>query len=148
MILIIMHMYWSQLTDVYSYWMHRSYFKCQRSNCTAKKRAEWSTSEPDNIRVVYEGVHSHALPAPESGSSRPGTDSSLNANQYDLLTQVLGDRSTPSYHDHDHGDNWSRSPSTYARLSKAILVPLEKAIACLPVDNKEGNSFPSWTSTP
>ncbi|KAB1227727.1 putative WRKY transcription factor 57 [Morella rubra] len=83
----------------------RSYFKCQRSNCTAKKRAEWSTSEPDNIRVVYEGVHSHALPAPESGSSRPGTDSSLNANQYDLLTQVLGDRSTPSYHDHDHGDN-------------------------------------------
>ncbi|KAM3693001.1 hypothetical protein ACB098_08G130700 [Castanea mollissima] len=70
----------------------RSYFKCQRSNCSAKKRAEWSTSEPNNLKVVYKGVHNHALPASESGSSQLGTSS--NANQYDLLTQVFGDRST------------------------------------------------------
>lgn len=72
----------------------RSYFKCQRSNCTAKKRVEWSTSEPNNLRVVYEGLHNHVLPASDqAGSTQLGTSSS-NANQYDLLTQVFGDRPT------------------------------------------------------
>lgn len=70
----------------------RSYFKCQRSNCSAKKTAEWSTSEPNNLKIVYKELHNHALPASESGSSQLGTSS--NANQYDLLTQVFGDRST------------------------------------------------------
>ncbi|XP_065631192.1 uncharacterized protein LOC136068235 isoform X1 [Quercus suber] len=70
----------------------RSYFKCQRSSCSAKKRAEWSTSEPNNLKVAYKGVHNHALPASESGSSQLGISS--NANQYDLLTEVFGDRST------------------------------------------------------
>lgn len=73
-------------------YMLRSYFKCQRSSCSAKKTAEWSNSEPNNLKVVYKGVHNHALPASESGSSQLGTSS--NANQYDLLTQVFGDRST------------------------------------------------------
>ena len=66
-------------------YMLRSYFKCQRSSCSAKKTAEWSNSEPNNLKVVYKGVHNHALPASESGSSQLGTS---NANQYDLLTQV------------------------------------------------------------
>ncbi|KAK7821184.1 putative wrky transcription factor 26 [Quercus suber] len=72
-----------------------SYFKCQRSSCSAKKRAEWSTSEPNDLKVVYKGVHKHALPASESGSSQLGISS--NANQYDLLTQIFGDRSTTHY---------------------------------------------------
>ncbi|XP_062171608.1 probable WRKY transcription factor 20 isoform X2 [Alnus glutinosa] len=71
----------------------RSYFKCQRSNCSVKKRAEWSASEPGSVRVVYEGVHTHGLPASESASSGHSGTSSSTANQYDLLTQVLGDRS-------------------------------------------------------
>ncbi|KAG6632724.1 hypothetical protein CIPAW_13G178200, partial [Carya illinoinensis] len=41
----------------------RSYFKCQRSNCGAKKRADWSTLEAGSLRVVYDGVHSHELPS-------------------------------------------------------------------------------------
>ncbi|XP_059429718.1 probable WRKY transcription factor 20 isoform X2 [Corylus avellana] len=80
-----------------------SYFKCQRSNCSAKKRAEWSASKPGTLRVVYEGVHTHDLPATESASSGQSGTSSSTANQYDLLTQVFGDRSstTTSLHD-DH----------------------------------------------
>lgn len=77
----------------------RSYFKCQRSNCSAKKRAEWSASDPGTLRVVYEGVHTHGSPASESASSAHSGTSS--ANQYDLLTQVFGDRSTYN----DHHDN-------------------------------------------
>ncbi|GKV21824.1 hypothetical protein SLEP1_g31766 [Rubroshorea leprosula] len=68
----------------------RSYFKCHKENCNAKKRVEWSESEPDNIRVVYDGVHTHALSAAVSASST-GTS---NANQYNLLNQVFGDQST------------------------------------------------------
>ncbi|XP_015577401.1 probable WRKY transcription factor 45 isoform X1 [Ricinus communis] len=59
----------------------RSYFKCQKQNCNAKKRVEWRSSNPDNIRVVYDGVHTHNA-------------SSQSANQYNLLTQVLGDQPT------------------------------------------------------
>ncbi|OWM69293.1 hypothetical protein CDL15_Pgr025480 [Punica granatum] len=72
-----------------------SYFKCQRANCNAKKRAEWSASEPGDLRVVYEGIHTHGGPpsGPDSGSSQGG--SSADANRYNLLTQVLGDQTPP-----------------------------------------------------
>nr|WGV38239.1 WRKY [Loropetalum chinense var. rubrum] len=71
----------------------RSYFKCQTMNCRAKKRVEWSTSEPaGNVRVVYEGVHNHGFSAPDSGSSHGTSNSS--ANQYNLLTQVFGNKPT------------------------------------------------------
>lgn len=77
----------------------RSYFKCQNSNCRAKKRAEWSSSEPDKLRVVYEGVHNHTdNNASSAGSSTSHSSSSLNpsadANQYDLYTQVFGNQSS------------------------------------------------------
>ncbi|KAK9273129.1 hypothetical protein L1049_017936 [Liquidambar formosana] len=71
---------------------YRSYFKCQKSNCRAKKRAEWSTSEPGNVRVVYvNGVHTHSSSILKSAASSQRTS---KANQYNLLTQVFGDRST------------------------------------------------------
>ncbi|XP_059628746.1 probable WRKY transcription factor 43 [Cornus florida] len=38
----------------------RNYFRCRKRRCGAKKRVEWSTLEPDNLQVVYDGVHSHA----------------------------------------------------------------------------------------
>ncbi|KDP45892.1 hypothetical protein JCGZ_15452 [Jatropha curcas] len=66
----------------------RSYFKCHKQNCNARKRVEWSRSNPDYLRVVYDGVHTHA--ADQSGSSQ-GTST---ANQYNLLTQVFGDQPT------------------------------------------------------
>eukprot|EP00258_Populus_trichocarpa_P036184 XP_024452203.1 probable WRKY transcription factor 26 isoform X1 [Populus trichocarpa] len=58
----------------------RSYFKCQKQNCVAKKRVEWSN--PDYIRIWYEGSHNHA-------SSTQGTSSSA-ANQDSLYAQVFG----------------------------------------------------------
>ncbi|KAJ8760039.1 hypothetical protein K2173_010895 [Erythroxylum novogranatense] len=62
----------------------RSYFRCQKQNCMAKKRVEWSTSgEADDVRVVYDGMHNHS-----QGPS--------NRKQYDLLSQVLRDQSTSS----------------------------------------------------
>nr|QWQ79558.1 WRKY transcription factor protein 40 [Zanthoxylum armatum] len=68
----------------------RSYFRCQMANCIAKKRAEWSTST--DIRIVYDGVHTHY----GSSTTRPGSSGSSSnaANQYNLLTQVFGDQST------------------------------------------------------
>ncbi|XP_040992982.1 probable WRKY transcription factor 43 [Juglans microcarpa x Juglans regia] len=75
----------------------RSYFKCQRSNCGAKKRADWSTSEAGSLRVVYDGLHSHSqsddhgTTTTSSSSSNSMSTSSTTANQYDLLTQVFGD---------------------------------------------------------
>ncbi|KAJ6702744.1 WRKY TRANSCRIPTION FACTOR PROTEIN 1-RELATED [Salix viminalis] len=54
----------------------RSYFKCQKKNCVAKKSVEWAS--PNNLRIVYKGSHSHV-------SSTQGT------HQYNLYTQVFGD---------------------------------------------------------
>ncbi|KAG7951230.1 hypothetical protein I3843_13G155600 [Carya illinoinensis] len=90
----------------------RSYFKCQRSNCGAKKRADWSTLEAGSLRVVYDGVHSHELPSLISQAdqrhhgSTSTNSSSSSANQYDLLTQVFGDhyRSLTNAH-HQHHDH-------------------------------------------
>ncbi|KAI9196654.1 hypothetical protein LWI28_025805 [Acer negundo] len=71
----------------------RSYFKCQRENCMAKKRAEWSSrsdGELGEIRIVYDGVHSHDQHSSSASNSQETSASSSNANQYNLLTQVLG----------------------------------------------------------
>lgn len=75
----------------------RSYFRCQRANCNAKKRAEWSPWEPGDLRVVYEGIHTHGGPptGPDPSSSGEGGSSSTDANRYNLLTQVFGDQVQP-----------------------------------------------------
>ncbi|XP_021636199.2 probable WRKY transcription factor 3 [Hevea brasiliensis] len=69
----------------------RSYFKCRNQNCNARKKVEWSDRQPDNIRIVYEGVHSHS--SDHSHSSQP---TSSAANQYNLLNQVYGDHQPAS----------------------------------------------------
>ncbi|KAF8398596.1 hypothetical protein HHK36_017527 [Tetracentron sinense] len=68
---------------------NRSYFKCQKTNCRAKKRAEWSSSDPSNLRVVYEGMHTHPSSTHQPNSSQQQASIS-SANQYNLLTQVFG----------------------------------------------------------
>lgn len=82
----------------------RSYFKCQKANCMARKKAEWCPSEPGNVRIVYENPHSHGSnnPTGASGSSQ----SSNNANQYNLLNQVLGNQSFTSQRSSGSG-SWS-----------------------------------------
>ncbi|XP_031249600.1 probable WRKY transcription factor 4 isoform X1 [Pistacia vera] len=72
----------------------RSYFKCQKANCMAKKKAEWCPSEPGKVRIVYENPHSHGSNNSSGAAGSP--QSSNNANQYNLLTQVLGDQSFTS----------------------------------------------------
>ncbi|KDO54478.1 WRKY transcription factor 23 [Citrus sinensis] len=76
----------------------RSYFKCQESSCMAKKRAEWCTSDPTNVRIVYDGVHSHthhgSSPSSADQPRRGSSNTSSNGNQYNLLTQVFGDQSS------------------------------------------------------
>ncbi|KAK3409649.1 hypothetical protein EUGRSUZ_J01756 [Eucalyptus grandis] len=75
----------------------RSYYKCQRAECNAKKRAEWSETEPGDLRVVYEGAHNHSSSLQDqSGSSQSGA-SSTSANQYNLLNQVFGDNPPSDY---------------------------------------------------
>uniref|UniRef100_A0A5B7BZ47 Putative WRKY transcription factor 45 n=1 Tax=Davidia involucrata TaxID=16924 RepID=A0A5B7BZ47_DAVIN len=83
---------------------YRSYFKCHKSNCRAKKRADWSNSQPGDLRVVYDGVHTHApltLESSHSPQAGTNTNSTSGPNPYDLLTQVLGDQSTTSFR-HDN----------------------------------------------
>ncbi|XP_042481672.1 probable WRKY transcription factor 26 [Macadamia integrifolia] len=67
----------------------RSYFKCHKTNCRAKKRAEWSASNPKNIRISYDGAHTHSPSIPQQGSSQEEASAS-RVNQYDLYTQVFG----------------------------------------------------------
>ncbi|KAF8035371.1 hypothetical protein BT93_C1409 [Corymbia citriodora subsp. variegata] len=75
----------------------RSYFKCQKAGCKAKKQAEWSETEPGDLRVVYEGVHNHGSSSQDqSGSSQSGA-SSMSSNQYNLLNQVFGDNPHSDY---------------------------------------------------
>lgn len=59
----------------------------------AKKRAEWCPSEPGNVRIVYENSHSHGSNESTTAAAAASSQSSNNANQYNLLTQVLGDQS-------------------------------------------------------
>ncbi|XP_010276400.1 PREDICTED: WRKY transcription factor 44-like [Nelumbo nucifera] len=72
----------------------RSYFKCQRTDCRAKKRAEWLASDPNNLRIVYQGVHNHPSSTSQLSSSQQGSASVTN--QYNLFTQVFGDQDNPS----------------------------------------------------
>ncbi|KAK1589256.1 hypothetical protein Q3G72_032035 [Acer saccharum] len=65
-----------------------------RENCMAKKRAEWSSRSSDGelgeIRIMYEVMHSHDQLSSSASNSQGTFTSSSNANQYNLLTQVLG----------------------------------------------------------
>ncbi|XP_044507084.1 probable WRKY transcription factor 58 isoform X2 [Mangifera indica] len=72
----------------------RSYFKCQKANCMAKKRADWSPSEPGSVRIAYENEHSHG--SNNTTGAAGSSQSSNNANQYNLLTQFLEDQPTNS----------------------------------------------------
>nr|XP_034893394.1 WRKY transcription factor 44-like [Populus alba] len=79
----------------------RGYFRCQKRDCMAKKRAEWSS--PENLRIVYKGSHSHASSTQDSSSaSSQGTPSSSAANQYNLYTQLFGNQPASSTRDQDH----------------------------------------------
>ncbi|CAN6439821.1 unnamed protein product [Victoria cruziana] len=77
--------------------MNRSYFKCQKSDCKARKRAEWSASHSP-VKVFYDGEHSHPPPkssADAADDSTCGNPSSSVLNQYNLLNQVFGNGSLP-----------------------------------------------------
>ncbi|CAL9104037.1 unnamed protein product [Musa textilis] len=67
----------------------RSYYRCRRKECTARKRLEWSPANPTILRVVYDGTHDH----------RPPSDveqvRSVDVNQYELRNQVLGHLNGP-----------------------------------------------------
>lgn len=51
----------------------RSYYRCEKANCKAKKRVEWSKEETKEVRIVYEGVHFHPSSS-SSSSSSPGKE--------------------------------------------------------------------------
>ncbi|KAJ4978823.1 hypothetical protein NE237_009603 [Protea cynaroides] len=70
----------------------RSYFRCHKMNCRAKKRVEWSTSNPGNLQISYEGTHVHPqIGTPDQQGSSQEEASASRVNQYDLYTQVFGD---------------------------------------------------------
>ncbi|XP_042518401.1 probable WRKY transcription factor 58 [Macadamia integrifolia] len=77
----------------------RSYFKCQKKNCKAKKRVEWSASNPTNIQIICEGEHTHHPhhQQQQGGSSTQHDEEASNStsrvnNQYNLYTQFFGDQ--------------------------------------------------------
>ncbi|XP_059593296.1 probable WRKY transcription factor 2 isoform X2 [Vitis vinifera] len=77
----------------------RSYFKCQRTGCGAKKKAEWTPTEPSDIKVKYDGKHTHDSWA-YSVQSEGNSTASTATNQYNLFTQVFGDQDSSIRH-HD-----------------------------------------------
>ncbi|RVX12933.1 putative WRKY transcription factor 48 [Vitis vinifera] len=77
----------------------RSYFKCQRTGCGAKKKAEWTPTEPSDIKVKYDGKHTHESWA-YSVQSEGNSTASTATNQYNLFTQVFGDQDSSIRH-HD-----------------------------------------------
>ncbi|RWR85397.1 WRKY transcription factor 44-like protein [Cinnamomum micranthum f. kanehirae] len=60
---------------------NRSYFKCQKTKCRAKKTVDWCSSDPSYLRVIYQGRHDHPSSGPHSSST---------VNQYNLVSQVFG----------------------------------------------------------
>ncbi|KAF3784222.1 putative WRKY transcription factor 34 [Nymphaea thermarum] len=74
--------------------MNRSYFRCQKANCKAKKRADWSTCQ-SSVEVLYDGEHSHPPPnsSAAAADSISGSSSASRMNQYNLLNQVFGNGS-------------------------------------------------------
>ncbi|KAI4304857.1 hypothetical protein MLD38_040318 [Melastoma candidum] len=74
----------------------RAYYKCARAGCSVKKKVEWAESEPNNLRITYEGgQHIHNTTSQEAGPSRSGGSSS-DANRYNLIIQAFGDHYPPS----------------------------------------------------
>ncbi|XP_020579875.1 probable WRKY transcription factor 24 [Phalaenopsis equestris] len=69
---------------------YRSYFKCRKKDCGAKKKVEWAPSNPSNVRVLYEGVHNHQRYIIDSDPV--DLAAMIHANQYDLVTQIFGTR--------------------------------------------------------
>lgn len=67
---------------------NRSYFKCRRNECGAKKRAEWPPYDPSNLRIVYDGAHNHPPLEALGPDSAP--------NPYDLRNQLLEQPNEPS----------------------------------------------------
>ncbi|KAH0457323.1 hypothetical protein IEQ34_012638 [Dendrobium chrysotoxum] len=69
---------------------YRSYFRCKKKDCGAKKKVEWAPSNPSDVRVLYEGSHNHQ-PA-RTGSDQVDEAAMIQVNQYDLATQIFGSR--------------------------------------------------------
>ncbi|PKU78343.1 Protein WRKY1 [Dendrobium catenatum] len=69
---------------------HRSYFRCKKKDCGAKKKVEWAPSNPSTVRVLYEGNHNHQCARIDS--DEVDEDAMIQANQYDLATQIFGSR--------------------------------------------------------
>lgn len=70
----------------------RSYFRCKNKDCGAKKKVDWVPSNPSNVRVLYEGGHNHQCARTDSDQLDEAT--MVQANQYDLATQIFGSRET------------------------------------------------------
>ncbi|KAF3796114.1 putative WRKY transcription factor 34 [Nymphaea thermarum] len=71
--------------------MNRSYFRCQRSNCEAKKQVEWKTSD-SLVKVVYTGNHNHPPPSSaDANGAGSGEEPPATMGQYNLVYQVFGD---------------------------------------------------------
>uniref|UniRef100_A0A804JR08 WRKY domain-containing protein n=1 Tax=Musa acuminata subsp. malaccensis TaxID=214687 RepID=A0A804JR08_MUSAM len=62
----------------------RSYYRCRRKECNARKRLEWSPANPTILRVIYDGMHDHRSPSDAEQVH------SVDVNQYELGNQVLG----------------------------------------------------------
>ncbi|KAI0501239.1 hypothetical protein KFK09_016182 [Dendrobium nobile] len=69
---------------------YRSYFRCKKKDCGAKKKVEWAPSNPSTVRVLYEGNHNHQCARIDS--DEVDEDAMIQANQYDLATQIFGSR--------------------------------------------------------
>ncbi|CAL9194565.1 unnamed protein product [Musa hybrid cultivar] len=62
----------------------RSYYRCRRKECNARKRLEWSPANPTILRVIYDGMHDHRSPSDAEQVH------SVDVNQYELGNQILG----------------------------------------------------------
>lgn len=57
---------------------------------------EWPPNDPGNLRVTYDGAHSHPPPPPAAAADLEEPGSSSVPNPYDLRNQVLGLANDPS----------------------------------------------------
>ncbi|CAN6464925.1 unnamed protein product [Victoria cruziana] len=70
--------------------MNRSYFRCQKSNCEAKKQVEWSPCS-SSVKVTYTGNHNHPLPSSaDADAAGSGEQAPATMDQYNLVYQVFG----------------------------------------------------------
>jgi hypothetical protein len=74
--------------------MQRSYFRCRRKLCGAKKKVEWHPRDPSgDLRIVYEGAHQHGAPAAAAappGGQLQGGGGASDSNRYELGAQYFG----------------------------------------------------------